>query len=170
MKSASILVAIAFLMTVAVAGVSAAEPTPDGPPKKQEWTPGSLAVLVAEIANSTKLSAEDKERDVADLVRKATIERTADIEDPAQVLALALELATAAATAAPQFAQTIVNTIATIPSLASIEGAMTSVRSALASAASESAGASRESGSGPATPRPASPASNSPSVIGSPSR
>ena len=132
-----------------------------------------LALQVAELASSTKLTPQAKQKRIADLVRKTVIAATANAKDPEQAVQIAVGLATAAASAVPEYSQFIINAVVSIPSIASVDGAMDAVRSAVVGAASTDTQGS-PSNAGPAASRaPAAPPSGNGGggvVVASPSR
>ena len=93
-----------------------------------------LARQVSEIATSSTGSHKDKAKRIANAVRLAVMTTTADVKDPDQALKIALDLATAAAQAAPKFAEAIRDAIISIPSIASITGAVSELQNAIAAA------------------------------------
>jgi hypothetical protein len=99
-----------------------------GPP-----TPESvLATQLSEIASSSTLSHKAKAKQIASAVRLAVIAATADVKDPAQALTTALGIATVAAKAAPDYTEAISDAIYSIPSIASINGALAQLQQAVA--------------------------------------
>ena len=132
-----------------------------------------LALQVAELASSTKLTPQAKQKRIADLVRKTVIAATMNAKDPEQAVQIAVGLATAAAQAVPEYSQFVINAVVSIPSIASVDGAMDAVRSAVVGAASpDTQGGTANAG--PAAPRaPAPPPSGNGGggvVVASPSR
>jgi hypothetical protein len=118
-----------------------------------------LALQVAELASSTKLTPQAKQKRIADLVRKTVLAATANAKDPEQAVQIAVGLATAAAQAVPEYSQFVINAVVSIPSIASVDGAMDAVRSAVVGAASPDTQQTR-SNAGPADSRaPAAPSS-----------
>ena len=113
-----------------------------------------LATQVNEIASMSGLSRKEKEKRIADAVRLAITAATAGVSDPAQVLAIATSLATAAARGAPQFAQAIVASVGNIAVVTQIDGAFEQIRAAVLTAATstDESGASVHFASNP--PRP----------------
>jgi len=88
-------------------------------------TPESiLATEVSEIASSSTLSPKAKAKQVSRTVRRAVIAATTDVREPKQALKIALSLASEAAKAAPLFTEAIRDAIFSIPSIASIRGAL----------------------------------------------
>jgi len=132
-----------------------------------------LALQVAELASSTKLTPQAKQKRIADLVRKTVIAATANAKDAEQAVQIAVGLATAAASAVPEYSQFVINAVVSIPSIASVDGAMDAVRSAVVGAASTDTQGS-PSNAGPAASRaPAAPPSGNGGggvVVASPSR
>ena len=100
--------------------------------QSQSLSPAAiLSDQVQDIAASSALSPKSKSKLIANAVRTAINSVTAGIHDPAKRLELALELTTAAAKAAPQFATTITNAVANISSIAKIDGALDEIRDAV---------------------------------------
>jgi hypothetical protein len=99
-------------------------------------TPESiLARQVSEIASSSSASRKAKAKRIGSAVHLAVIEATTGVKDPDQVLRIALGLATAAAEAAPSFADVIRDAILSIPSIASIDGAVAQLQAVITAAA-----------------------------------
>jgi hypothetical protein len=106
-------------------------------------TPESiLAAQVSEIATSTEMPRKAKEKRIASAVRLAVIAATTDVRDPGRALEIALGLATVAAQAAPRFAEAIRDAIISIPSIASIEGALPQLQTAVKEGARAASGES----------------------------
>ncbi len=102
---------------------------PEGQPDKP--TPATaLAAEVREIANFRMMSHSKKEKRIANAVRIAVVGATA-YKDPAETLAIAAELAAAAAGAAPPFKDAIVHAVSFTPSVASIDGASGQIQAAV---------------------------------------
>lgn len=114
----------------AIAAEQAEHPTPET----------VLAAQVSEIAASSGVSQKTKARRIANAVRLAVIAATAEVKDPGQALKIAVGLATVATEAAPHFADPIRNAILSIPSIASIDGALPQVQAAIAAAAEAATG------------------------------
>jgi len=134
-----------FLITASVS-LRAEDAAPRGLPageQSESLTPENvLARQVSEIAATSGMSQRTKAKRIAAAVRLAVVTTTTDIKDPTQALQSALELAKAATQAAPQFAKSIRDAIISIPSIASIEGALALLQAAIKEAA-ESAGDGR---------------------------
>lgn len=140
-----------------------------------EDTQTFLADQVAEIASSTKLTPQAKQKRIADAVRKAVIVATMNVRDPETAVQIAVELATAASRAAPEYSQTIINSVASVPSIASVAGAVDAVQSGVVGAAStETQDSNGVGNAGPSSPRtpstPSSGAGGGGVVVASPSR
>jgi len=90
-----------------------------------------LAAQVSEIAASSTMPRKTKEKRIASAVRLAVIAATADVKEASRALEIALGLATVAAQAAPHFAEAIRDAIISIPSIASIEGALPQLQTAI---------------------------------------
>lgn len=99
----------------------------------------TLALQVAEVASSTKIPDSIKQKRIADLVRRSILHATAKVQDPEQAVAIAVQFATAASRAAPEYTQLIINAVVSIPSISSISGAMAAVSDAIVGAASSEA-------------------------------
>jgi hypothetical protein len=121
----------------------------------EQPTPESiLAAQVQEIAASPSLSRRAKERRIASAVRQAVIAATANVAEPGQALRIALALAKAAAQAAPYFANSIRDAIISIPSIASIAGAVTQIQATVTAAAVAATGGNPPGGSSSTPPTP----------------
>ena len=97
-----------------------------------EETPATiLAAQVKEIASSATTSRREKAKLIANAVRLAITTAMEGVKDPVARLRVALDLATAAAKAAPHFAVTITNAVSAIPALAGIEGALAQIQAAV---------------------------------------
>ncbi|HTB80873.1 MAG TPA: outer membrane beta-barrel protein [Opitutaceae bacterium] len=90
----------------------------------------TLAAQVSEIANSRMISHAKKEKRISTAVRIAVVAATA-YKNPAESLNAALDLATVAASAAPQFKDVITDAVSFIPSIARIDGAPGQIRAAV---------------------------------------
>ncbi len=101
----------------------------------QAGNAANLAAQVAEIARSPAISKAKKEKRISTAVRIAIVSATAYKNSPEEVLGIALELAEAAAAAAPHFTEVIANAISFSPTLAHVDGATGQIRSAAFSAA-----------------------------------
>ncbi len=133
----------------------------------------NLAAQVGEIAGSRRISPAKKERQIATAVRVAVVAATAYKQDANEVLGIALKLSTAAANAAPQYADAIARAAAFAPAVARIDGSAGALRTATLAAArvpktedemTASAGTTVPPGTAPANPvaqnatgRPAGP-------------
>jgi hypothetical protein len=109
--------------------------TPAGEQSEHPTPESILARQVSEIATSSSASRKTKAKRIASAVHLAVISATTDVKDPDQVLKIALDLATAAAEAAPNFAEAIRDAIISIPSIASIAGAAAELQTAIKAAA-----------------------------------
>lgn len=126
-----------------------------------------LASQVGDIALSPKLSPKEKAKYIANAVRVAIIATTADLKDPAQIVSIALELATVATKAAPAFAPVIAHTVCSLSAISSIEGAAGQITAAVDAAALAATSVSVASPA-PSAPNPTNPefgGSNSPEVL-----
>jgi hypothetical protein len=94
-----------------------------------------LAAQVKEIANSTMVSRDRKERRITTTVRIAVVAATAYQEDRGEVVGTAIQMATAATRAAPSYAEVIARAIAFVPSVSRYAGAAGEVRAAAFAAA-----------------------------------
>lgn len=90
-----------------------------------------LAEQVKEIAASSTMSLKTQAKLIANAVKTAISAAIEGIKDPAERLNVAMDLATVAAKAAPEFAATITSAVSTIPSIAKIEGAQEQIQSAV---------------------------------------
>jgi len=95
----------------------------------------ALAQKVEEIANSATISTDKKKKRISTAVRIAVVAATAYKDDPDAVLGIAIQMAEAAARAAPHFTEEISNAIAFSPSVSRIEGAQNRIRTAAFAAA-----------------------------------
>ena len=129
--------AILLLLLPLTAGLNAkdADPIPgrtNTNEHSESQSPAStLAAQVQEIAASSSLSRRSQAKLITKAVRDAINAATDGIKDPAERLQLALELATAAAKAAPHFAATITSAVTSLPSIAKIEGAGDQIQAAV---------------------------------------
>jgi hypothetical protein len=94
-----------------------------------------LAQKVHDIATSGEISSAKKDKRISTAVRVAVVAATAYKSDPDVILGIALQMAEAAARAAPRYAQTISNAVAFAPSVSRIEGAQNRIRIAAFAAA-----------------------------------
>jgi len=135
----NIRIALCFFFLSASLGLNAGEiPNAQPPETEQSGNPTPESVLakqVSEIASSTTLSRREKTRQIANAVRLAVIATTAGVQEADQMLKIAISLATAAAEAAPNFAEVILNTVLSIPSISGIAGAPTKLQAAVSAAA-----------------------------------
>ena len=122
----------------------------------EQPTPESiLAAQVQEIAASPSLSRRAKERRIASAVRQAVIAATANVGEQDQALKIALALAKAAVQAAPYFADSIRDAIISIPSIASIAGAVAQIQATVSAAVTAATGGNPAGG--PPSTRPSPP-------------
>lgn len=163
------LLAFLTLLSVTVTRVVAAAPAQDAAAGPQSAA-NVLALQVAEIASSTKLTPKTKEARIATMVRKAVILATVNVNDPAQAVSIAVDLATAAAGAAPEFTDAIINSVSSVPSIASIDGAVAALNTSVKAAASPDTQNSNENRPGsPYAPTSPPPGPGS-GVVASPSQ
>ena len=130
-----------------------------GPARQTEETLTPEAVLaaqVSEIASSTTLSPKTQAKLIANAVRLAVLTATEGVTDPTRRLTLALELAAAAAKAAPHFADAITTAVSSIPSIAGINGALAQIKAAVLSG-TQAADDPAQAATGPVSPRAATP-------------
>jgi hypothetical protein len=130
---------LCLVLASATVGLLAEEPAPQlqNPPSEQSARPTPESILagqVSEIASSSA-SRKTKAKRIGSAVHLAVIDATTGVKDPVQVLKIALGLATAAAEAAPSFADAIRDAILSIPSIASIDGAVTQLQAVITAAA-----------------------------------
>ena len=129
--------ALALLLVSGTNGLQAKEAhRGNNPPAAEDQaekpTPASiLSAQVSEIASTTNISRKSQSKLIANAVRLAVITATEGTKDPEEKLQLALELASAAAQAAPHFAETITQAVESIPAIARIEGAVAQVNAAV---------------------------------------
>ena len=90
-----------------------------------------LAEQVKEIASSPTMSLKTQSKLITDAVQTAITAAIEGIKDPEERLNIALDLATVATKAAPEFAATITSAVSSIPSIAKIEGARDQIQSAV---------------------------------------
>ena len=114
-----------------------------------------LAADVREFAGAPGLSRSKKEKRIATAVRVAVVAATSYRQNPREILGAALELAAAAARAAPAYAEVIVNAAALAPSVAAVEGAAGQIRTeAMAAAKGQRTHPSRSVAARPRTEAP----------------
>jgi hypothetical protein len=94
-----------------------------------------LGEQVKDIANTSLISREKKEKRIATTVRIAVVAATAYHQDRSEVVGIAAEMAAAAARAAPAYADVIARAVAFVPAVARYAGAAGEVRAAAFSAA-----------------------------------
>ena len=94
-----------------------------------------LAAQVREIANSAAISSAKKEKRISTAVRTAVVVATAYRTGSEEIMGIALDFATAAARAAPRYAEVIVSAISFAPPVAKIDTAANQVRNAAYAAA-----------------------------------
>jgi hypothetical protein len=94
-----------------------------------------LAAQVREIANTSMISRDRKERRITTTVRIAVVAATAYHDERNEVVGIAAQMATAAAGAAPSYAEVIAKAIGFVPSVSRYAGAAGEVRAAALAAA-----------------------------------
>jgi hypothetical protein len=94
-----------------------------------------LGTQVKSIADSKNMSRSKKEQWISTAVRVSVVAATAYDKDPSQALATATRLASAAARAAPSYADVIAKAVAFSPTIARIAGASGQIRSVTFAAA-----------------------------------
>ena len=94
-----------------------------------------LAAQVREIVNSTMISRAKKEKRISTAVRVTVVAATSYKQNSEEILGIGLELAAAAAQAAPGFTDVIANAVSFAPSIARIDGAGAQIRTAAFAAA-----------------------------------
>jgi Putative beta-barrel porin 2 len=114
-----------------------------------------LSQQVAEIAHSSAISRAKKEKRISTAVRVAVVAATAYKRDSDEIMGIALELAEAAARAAPSFAEVIANAVSFAPSLARIDAAAGRLRAATYAAAKAPGGGHRSTVAARKSRRPA---------------
>ena len=95
-----------------------------------------LGVEVGEIAHATTISRAKKEKRVSTAVRVTVVAATAYKQNPDEILGIGLDLAAAAARAAPAYAEVIANAVSFAPTIARIDGASSQIRTAVFAAVS----------------------------------
>jgi hypothetical protein len=98
------------------------------PPASLATQARELSAQVSEISHSTMISRTKKEKRIATAVRVAVVAATAYKQDPGEIMGIGLELAAAAARAAPPFTEVIANAISFAPAIARIDGAASRIR------------------------------------------
>ena len=98
-----------------------------------------LAAQVREIAGSSMVSRAKKEKRISTEVRIAVVAATAYKRNSGEILGIALELATAAARAAPQFTEVVSAAASFAPAVTRIDGATGQIRAAAFAAAKKPA-------------------------------
>ena len=118
-----------LVIALAFGGVAAGLAESSGaPPKGVATQARELAAQVSEISHSTMISRTKKEKRIATAVRVAVVAATAYKNDPGEIMDIGLELAAAAARAAPPFTEVIANAVSFSPALARIDGAASRIR------------------------------------------
>lgn len=120
------------------ADVPSPEAHPADPAKNEASTPASLlAEQVKQIAATPDMAAKTKAKLISNAVQLAVNQALAGIDDPAEQLNLAEELAAAAAKAAPQFSDSITQAVMGNSAIARIDGALTALQASVQGAARE---------------------------------
>ena len=151
------------------AGLATENPASPGSalePANQAGQPTAAALLAAqvgEISRARLMSHAKKEKRIATAVRVAVVAATA-YKSSAETLNIASELAAAAAAAAPQFKDVIVNAAVFTPSVTRIDGASGQIRAA-ANYAAANAGRTNPA---PAAPPAVTPAQSTSAVAVAP--
>jgi hypothetical protein len=122
-----------FLFLLPVAAAYAADQTDQPAPA------ATFPAQVSEIANSPAMPLKEKAEQISNVVQIAVTGAIAGLKDPAEILQVALKLATVAATAAPPFTDAITRAISAIPSIAAIDGAADQIQAAVVDAATKAA-------------------------------
>jgi hypothetical protein len=106
-----------------------------------DTSPYSVLADQVRAISSSRSSDRAKHKAIASAVRFAILAATEDVRNPAQVLKIALEFATAAGKASPGYADAVVEGASGIPALAELDGSAAMLQAAVtdaAKAASES--------------------------------
>lgn len=90
-----------------------------------------LASQVAEIASTPSLSHKEMTRLIAKAVRTAVSAVIEGIKDSTERLSLARNLAAAAAKAAPNFSDTIIDAVSNLPAFVKVDGAAAQIEEAV---------------------------------------
>ena len=98
-----------------------------------------LADQVSDIAHASNLSPKEKDAEIQAAVHAAVVAAIADITNPEEILKISLELTTAAANSAPQYTQSIIGAISTVPAIADIKGALNTIQDAVVDTAAKAA-------------------------------
>lgn len=114
-----------------------------------------LATQVNEVAASTTMTRKTKDKLISSAVRLAISSAIQGIKDPTRALNIAVQFTSAAAAAAPDFADTILAASASVPGIAGLDGALAALQAAVNAGVD---GAGDDSGTtGPSGSRPAAP-------------
>jgi hypothetical protein len=138
-----------ILLAAPAAGLRAADAAPSGPHstdsvKADAPSPAALlAEQVKQIAATPDMSEKTKAKLISSAVQAVIAKAIAGIQDPAEILNVAAELAGAAAKAAPHFATAITQAVMANPAVAGIDGALAQVQSSVQAAVQSSAFAAR---------------------------
>jgi len=128
-----------LLFFAAVAGIGMAYGQDDSGGREAPVPVSTLAMQlgtqVKSIADSKNMSRSKKEQWISTAVRVSVVAATAYDKDPGRALATATRLASAAARAAPSYADMIAKAVAFSPTIARIAGASGQIRSATFAAA-----------------------------------
>jgi polysaccharide biosynthesis protein VpsM len=124
-----------FQRTVVICLVAVASARAAAPDYARAAIAEDLAVQVREIANTSMISRDRKERRITVTVRIAVVAATAYRDDRGEVIGIASELAVAASRAAPSYAEVIAKAVAFVPAVSRYAGAASEIRSAALAAA-----------------------------------
>ena len=130
-------IAILLLLLPLTVGLEAKEarrsPSDTGITEQNEAnTPASiLEAQVKEIASATTMSRKSQAKLITNAIRLAVTTAIEGVKKPVERLEIALELTTAAAKAAPQFAATITSAVSDLPAIARINGALDQIQAAV---------------------------------------
>lgn len=130
---------LSWLLVVALGSLTslpgaASQPSPAVAPDRA-LAASQLATEVREIASASSLSSAKKEKRISTAVRTAVVAATAYRNGPNEAMEIALDLATAAARAAPRYSEVIINAVAFAPAVARIDAASSQIRAAATAAA-----------------------------------
>ena len=131
MKSKTLLCLALLPITSAFAANKPASAPTEASAPSEELTPA--AVLASQIHDivSTDHSPKEQAKLITSAVRLAVSSTIEGKNKPSERLAIAMELASAAAKVAPQFAATITNAVSSLPAFADLDGAAEQIQYAV---------------------------------------
>lgn len=109
--------------------------TNEGPTVSAASQAAQLAAQVRSFAGSRTMSRSKKEQWISNAVRVAVVAATAYQDDPARSLAVGIRLSSAAARAAPEYAESIAKAAAFSPTMTRISGSSGQIRASTLAAA-----------------------------------